>query len=326
MVCDSDRETAVAERSNDAKNPVRQVESRALAALGRQRWLDRTTYRLEHALTFVFASFGRYRERGTNALHGTWLGHPLHPALTSLPTGAVATSLALDAASALPGRAQGFRDASRSALAVGIAGSLGAVATGVTDWQHTHEQARRIGFVHGVANVLATALYMASLRERGRGQHARGIAASALGYGITLASGYLGAALVYGEGVGVDRSGARLTVDRWTPVLPVAALYGRPQRVEVDGVGVVIYHTDGRVLAVGERCPHLGAPMCDGWIDKGRIVCPWHGSRFACASGEVLRGPATAALPCYPTRVRDGVVQVRGNASAAVGSGSVVTE
>jgi len=69
------------------------------------------------------------------------------------------------------------------------------------------------------------------------------------------------------------------------------------------------------VLAVGERCPHLGAPMSDGWIDRGRIVCPWHGSRFACPTGEVLRGPATAALPSYPTRVRDGFVEVCGVAT-----------
>jgi nitrite reductase/ring-hydroxylating ferredoxin subunit/uncharacterized membrane protein len=306
----------VAELSNDAKNRVRRIQSHVLATLGRQTWLDRPTYRLEHVLTFVFASFGRHRERIANALHGTWLGHPLHPALTSLPTGAVATTLALDAMSMLPGRGRRFRDASRSALAVGIIGCLGALATGLTDWQHTHAESRRTGLVHGVANLVATALYLASWRDRRRGRQGRGIAASALGYGITLASGYLGGALVYGSGLGVDRSGALLTVDRWTPVLPVTALDGQPKRVEVDGVGVVIYRNDGHVLAVGERCPHLGAPMCDGWIDDGRLVCPWHGSRFACASGEVLRGPATAALPSYPTRIRAGVVEVRGKGNA----------
>lgn len=307
----------MAELPNDEKW-LRRMQSQVVAALGRQAWLDRPTYRLEHALTFAFALFGRNRERVANAMHGTWLGHPLHPALTSLPTGAVATSLALDAASALPGRAEAFRGASRTALAVGIIGSLGALASGVTDWQHTHQESRRIGLVHGVANLVATALYLSSWRDRRRGRHVRGIAASSFGYGITLASGYLGGALVYGSGVGVDRSGAVLTVDRWIPVLPVTALNGRPQRVEVDGVGVVICQNDGQVLAVGEHCPHLGAPMCDGWVDDGRLVCPWHGSRFACPSGEVLRGPATVALPSYPTRIRDGVVEVRGKDSPAV--------
>lgn len=98
------------------------------------------------------------------------------------------------------------------------------------------------------------------------------------------------------------------------PVLRAAALDGQPRRVAVDGVGVVLYRTEGRVVAVGERCPHLGAPMSDGWIDRGRIVCPWHGSAFACGSGDVLRGPATAPLPNYPARIRDGFVEVHGAA------------
>jgi nitrite reductase/ring-hydroxylating ferredoxin subunit len=202
-------------------------------------------------------------------------------------------------------------------LGIAIVGSIGAALTGVTDWQHTQEESRRIGVAHGVLNTAATGLYVMSWRDRRRGRHTRGMAGSALGYALTLASGYLGAALVYGSGTGVDRSGARLTVADWTPALPLAALDGQPQRVEVGGVGVVVCRNDGQVVAVGERCPHLGAPMSDGWIDRGRIVCPWHGSRFTCATGEVARGPATAALPCYPARIRDGVIEVRGTASTA---------
>lgn len=255
---------------------------------------------------------GRHRDRISNALHGTWLGHPLHPALTSVPMGAVATTVAMDAVGALPGRAAHLRDASRFALGVGLVSSVGAAATGLTDWQHTHEQSRRIGLVHGFLNTAATGLYAASWWDRRRGRHRRGVAASALGYGLSLGSGYLGGTLVFGSGAGVDRSGARLRGDRWMPVLAAAELDGRPHRVEAAGVGVVLYRHEGRVLAVGERCPHLGAPMNDGWIDRDRIVCPWHGSRFACASGEVLRGPATAALPSYPVRIRDGLIEVRG--------------
>lgn len=258
----------------------------------------------------MFAACGRYRERVSNVLHGTWLGHPLHPALTALPTGAVATAVSLDVASVLPGHSAQLREASRLALGVGIIGSLGAAATGVTDWQHTHEQSRRIGIAHGLLNAAATGLYMVSWCDRRRGRHLRGAASTAVGYGLTVGSGYLGAALVYGSGVGVDRSGPRLAVDTWTPVLPLAALDGQPQRVEIGGVGVVIHRDGDDVLAVGELCPHLGAPMSDGWVDRGRVVCPWHGSRFECRTGDVLRGPATASLPSYPTRIRDGMVEV----------------
>jgi nitrite reductase/ring-hydroxylating ferredoxin subunit/uncharacterized membrane protein len=299
-------------RSHREKNGIRTIGSQVLCRIGRQSWLDRPSYRLEHALTLVFATFGRRRERVSNFLHGTWLGHPLHPALTALPTGAVTTTVAMDLASLFPGRSSGLRDASRLALGVGILGSLGAAATGLTDWQHTLEQSRRIGIVHGTLNATATALYAASWWERGRGHPARAIAASAVGYGITLSSGYLGAGLVYGTGIGVDMSGPRLVTDDWRPLLPLSALNGEPRRVEVDGVGMVLHRDGDAVLAVGERCPHLGAPMADGWVDRGRVVCPWHGSRFECGSGDVVRGPATAALPNYPTRIRDGMIEVKG--------------
>ncbi|WP_231639710.1 Rieske 2Fe-2S domain-containing protein [Mycobacterium sp. Marseille-P9652] len=298
---------------------MRTKGNRIVQTLGRQVWLDRPSYRLEHVLTLVFASCGRYRDRVSNALHGTWLGHPLHPALTAVPTGAIGTAVALDAVSLLPGDKAALREASRLALGLGIAGSVGAACTGVTDWQHTHEHSRRIGLIHGALNVAATGLYVASWWDRGRGRHLRGIAATALGYGISLASGYLGGALVFGAGIGVDRSGARLKSDAWTPALPLAALDGRPQRVDLAGVGVVVYRNGGQVFAVGEHCPHLGAPMSDGWIDRGRIVCPWHGSYFECYTGDVVRGPATAALPRYPTRVRAGIVEVRGTVTAADG-------
>jgi nitrite reductase/ring-hydroxylating ferredoxin subunit len=107
-----------------------------------------------------------------------------------------------------------------------------------------------------------------------------------------------------------------LELEDWTPVLPVAALNGEPRRVEIDGVGVVLHRDGDDVLAVGAYCPHLAAPMADGWVDRGRVVCPWHGSRFECQSGEVLKGPATASLPRYPTRIRDGMVEVRGSQGA----------
>ena len=153
---------AMVDRQTTTKGAVRQLGSRVLATLGRQTWLDRPSYRFEHVLTFVFSACGGAGQGISNALHGTWLGHPLHPALTSLPTGAGAATVALDAASVIPGYRESLRDASRAALGVGILGSLCALATGLTDWQHTHEQSRRVGVVHGALNLAATGLYVMS--------------------------------------------------------------------------------------------------------------------------------------------------------------------
>ncbi|ORB86574.1 (2Fe-2S)-binding protein [Mycobacterium kansasii] len=306
----------MAERPRDRQ--PHKFGSRVLAAIGRQEWLDRPSYRLEHLISFGFNALGGARDRVTNALNGVWLGHPVHPPLTSFASGALGTTVALDALSVLPGRpASEVLDASRfasRALGLGIAASVGSAVTGIADWQHTHEEDRRVGLVHGLVNTAATALYVMSWLDRRRGHHIRGIAASALGYAITVGGAYLGGALVFESGIGIDQSGGRLRTRQWTPVLPASSLNGKPVRVEVDGVGLVVCQTKpGEVSAFGEFCPHLAAPMADGWIDRGRLVCPWHGSRFALESGEVLRGPSAAPLPCYEARVVDGVVEVRGD-------------
>ena len=295
-----------------------------VSGIGHQEWLDRPSYRFEHMLSFVYNGLGRARNTVTNALHGVWLGHPVHPPLASLTSGALGTTVALDALSLLPGQpASEVRDASRfasRALGLGILASIGSAVTGITDWQHTHEEDRRVGVVHGVVNLVATALYAQSWWDRRRGRHGRGIALTAVGYGLTVAGSYLGGALVFDSGIGIDQSGERLRTTDWTPVLPASSLNGKPVRVEVDGVGLVVCQTNsGEVCAFGEFCPHLAAPMADGWLDRGRLVCPWHGSWFSAESGEVLRGPSAAPLPCYEARLVDGMIEVRGEAQGTGG-------
>lgn len=306
--------------------------TRTLSFIGRQDWLDRPSYRFEHMLGFVYNALGGARDRVSNALNGAWLGHPVHPPLASLTSGALGTTVALDALSVLPGRpASELVDASRfarRALGLGILANIASAVTGVTDWQHTHEEDRRVGVVHGLLNVVATGLYVKSWSDRRRGRHLRGIAISAVGYGITVGSSYLGGALVFESGIGIDQSGQRLRTRDWTPVLPATSLQnGKPQRVEIDGVGLVVCKTgDGEVSAFGEFCPHLAAPMADGWVDRGRIVCPWHGSRFDVDSGEVLRGPAAAPLPRYQARISDGMIELRGEAQHPLEAGRGVAK
>jgi nitrite reductase/ring-hydroxylating ferredoxin subunit/uncharacterized membrane protein len=306
---------------------------RLLSAIGRQKWLDRPSYRLEHLIAIAFNSLGGSRDRVANALNGVWLGHPVHPPLASLTSGAIGTTVGLDAISLLPGRPKSeFRDASRfasRALGLGILANLASAVTGVADWQHTHEEDRRVGLVHGVLNGLATGLYIMSWWDRRRGRHGRGIVTTALGYGITMSASYMGGALVFASGIGIDQSGARLRTPDWTPVLPAASLKnGKPQRVEVDGVGLVLCRTgnDGEIAAFGEFCPHLAAPMSDGWVDRGRLVCPWHGSRFDLCSGAVLRGPSAAPLPRYQARINDGMIELRGDGRHSLPAGRGVVK
>ncbi|MDE3721287.1 DUF5914 domain-containing protein [Nocardiopsis sp. N85] len=52
----------------------------------------------------------------------------------------------------------------------------------------------------------------------------------------------------------------------------------RPFGRLVGGVELVAWRTpDGTAHAAPGACPHLGAPLCRGAVDDGRLVCRWHG-------------------------------------------------
>ncbi|MFJ6217059.1 DUF5914 domain-containing protein [Streptomyces sp. NPDC092296] len=53
---------------------------------------------------------------------------------------------------------------------------------------------------------------------------------------------------------------------------------GRPLGRTIAGTELVAWRgTDGRLHAGPGACPHLGAPLCDAPVLRGRLVCRWHG-------------------------------------------------
>jgi hypothetical protein len=53
----------------------------------------------------------------------------------------------------------------------------------------------------------------------------------------------------------------------------------RPRPFTIAGVELVVWRDhEGRVHAGPDRCPHMGARLCQGHVDgTGKVVCPWHG-------------------------------------------------
>jgi nitrite reductase/ring-hydroxylating ferredoxin subunit len=104
--------------------------------------------------------------------------------------------------------------------------------------------------------------------------------------------------------------------DGWEPTLPLTDLTDRrPVRVEVDGSDVLLVRNGDEVFAIGNRCSHQGAPLHKGPVRFGgslrTVQCPLHGSTFELSEGKVMRGPATAPVPAYETRVAVGIVEIR---------------
>jgi len=268
----------------------------------------------QRAVVAAFKAGGSAGRAVKNFLHGTWLGHPLHPALTDVPLGAWTTALVFDTLDA-GGRGWPWQPAARrradAAILVGIAGAVGAALAGLTDWQHTDGRARRTGLAHAALNTVALGLYTSSLIVRRRGSRGTGRSLAVAGFGMVMASAWLGGRLVYRDRVGVDHA-QRDEPEGFLRALRESELReGQPVRAEISGLRVVLVKRDGRVYAIGERCSHLGGPLAEGEVRDDSIVCPWHGSRFALADGRVLDGPATMPQPCFEARVRDGFVEVR---------------
>lgn len=285
------------------------IAERAAHAIEAADWLRPLEDRLQRAVSTAFRAAGEGGRVASNLLHGTWLGHPLHPVLTDVPVGAWSVALVLDVAD--HGRGQGLARGADAAIGVGIVGAIAAALAGITDWQHTAGAARRTGFVHAALNTAALGLYTGSLMARRRGDRGTGRSLAGLGFGVLLASAYLGGRLVYHHRVGVDHA-QRRKLDGFARALRESELVeGQPRRAEVDGVRIVLVRRGGRIYALGEQCSHLGGPLAEGEVREDSLVCPWHGSRFALEDGRVLDGPATMPQPCFETRVRDGHVEVR---------------
>ena len=279
-------------------------------AIDEQQWVRDTADAVQDPVREFFQTLGP----GKDFLHGKWLGHALHPVLTDIPVGAWTAAIVLDAAEMVSG-SEGMGDAADLCVGIGLLGALGSAVTGLADWSETGGPGKNIGVVHGLLNVVATALYTASLVSRRGGSRQKGVALSLLGYAVASVSAYLGGHLVFGEQIGVDHTA---TADRGQPEAFKAVMRAddlkerKPVRVDVDDAAVLLVRIGDKINAIAHTCSHQGGPLSEGELEGDTIRCPWHGSRFCVTDGKVVEAPATYNQPVYDVRVRNGQIEVRG--------------
>lgn len=245
-----------------------------------------------------------------DALHGRWLGHPLHPLLVTVPIGMWSGALLLD----LTG-GKSSRPAARRLVGAGVLVVAPTAAAGLADWSELgeFESPKRVGLVHALANVATTVLYGTSWLARRRGDHVRGRNLALAGAATMMAGGYLGGHLSYSQGVGMNRNADEQKKPRgWTDAAADADLReGALLRVDVEGQAVVLTRRGGKVSAMGAVCSHYGGPLEEGEIQDDCLVCPWHGSAFRLSDGSVARGPATSPQLSYGVRLQGERLQVQ---------------
>ncbi len=89
--------------------------------------------------------------------------------------------------------------------------------------------------------------------------------------------------------------------------------------VEVAGRSIGVFNVGGEFLAIRNRCPHQGAPLCEGrlwgaltatapgafeYSRGGEILaCLWHGWEFDLRTGQSLCDPQRLRVRRYPAEV-----------------------
>jgi nitrite reductase/ring-hydroxylating ferredoxin subunit/uncharacterized membrane protein len=244
-------------------------------------------------------------------LNGTWLGHPLHSAVTDVPVGSLVVAVVLD----LLGQPVG----ADVALLATVLFMLAAAVAGAADYVDTDGTARVRATLHSTLMVIALMVLLISLVLRAGAPADRTVPVilSIVGLLIVTAGAFVGGDVVYALGNMVSRHAFRGAGAKWIRLdtyevtdlatLPVAT----PVKARAGINDLVLVRIGANVHAMHAVCAHAGGPLDQGTVVDGCLECPWHGSRFWVDNGRVARGPALYDQPAYELREADGGYEVR---------------
>ena len=245
-------------------------------------------------------------------LDGTWLGHPVHPAVTDIPIGTLLATVVLDLL--------GYPAAADIGLVLTILFMLAAAVTGAADYADTDGAARVRATTHSTIMVVGLVVLLISLLLRAGNPPDRTIpiALGIIGFLIVTAGAYVGGDVVYVLGNMVSRHAFRGAGTKWIRLdtgdvtdlgmLPEAS----PTKAKAGVNDLVLVRMAGTVHAMHAVCAHAGGPLAQGTVVEGCLECPWHGSRFRLSDGQARRGPSVYDQPSYEIReVEGGGYEVR---------------
>lgn len=84
----------------------------------------------------------------------------------------------------------------------------------------------------------------------------------------------------------------------------------RGLEVKIGDCKIVLLRAAGELRAFQGECPHAGAPLADGALCHGRLICPRHKAAFRAEDGALCEPPALDSLKRYPLEVRGDEVWV----------------
>jgi nitrite reductase (NADH) small subunit len=84
---------------------------------------------------------------------------------------------------------------------------------------------------------------------------------------------------------------------------------GEAKEFELEGKTICVANVNGALYAIDNVCLHEGGPLGQGYVDGGKIVCPWHGWEYDAKTGELFDDPKSK-LDVYPLKVENGDVLI----------------
>jgi len=249
-------------------------------------------------------------------LNGSWLGHSLHAVLVDVVIGGATAALLLDVLRVFFS-VDGLESATTWVLGLAWLSALGAIISGLTDYKDTAPSSaeRDVAGLHGLVNIVATAVFTISLLQRLGGGHDGAFWTLLLGYLVVSVGGFIGGHVVFKYGYMVNHNafnrGRRAR--EFTPVAAVAAVpEATPTKVMFGTTAVMLVRRGDVVHALKETCSHAGGPLSEGELTDDTITCPWHFSTFRIADGSVVHGPASSRQVAYRARISGEQVELQG--------------
>lgn len=94
----------------------------------------------------------------------------------------------------------------------------------------------------------------------------------------------------------------------WKTVAEVDELPdGTRMTSEYGDVIIALFNVSGEIFAISNQCPHAAGPLLEGFVEEGRIICPWHAWSFPLSPED----PPNDGLGRYRVRIVDSSIQVQ---------------
>lgn len=75
-----------------------------------------------------------------------------------------------------------------------------------------------------------------------------------------------------------------------------------------DRPPLAVFRLDGRCFVTDDTCTHGNASLCDGDVEDGLVICPFHAGSFDIRTGAAVDRPCVKDLRTYEAMEDGGIL------------------